>query len=175
MQIKNSYLFLLLVVMGCSAPKVVYDYDTKVNFNRFNSYQIFENAGEGLNELDVKRFSTAITLKMNELGFTKNDKPDFYIDFKAKRSDNLNRNTLAIGFGNVGMNSSIGVSGGIPIDNKKYVEALTVEFVAVTETQELFWQAMFSSKIAAQTTPEKRIQHIKEAIARILKGYPLKN
>ena len=160
--------------MSCGAPKVIYDYDTTMDFKPFKTYHIFENAGDGLNELDVKRTIEAIDLKMKEMGFMKQDNPDFFIDFNAKRSENYNRNTLAIGIGNGGVNTSVGVSGGIPIDNDKYIEELTIDFVEATLKQELFWQGTLASKIGENTSPKKRIAYLNKAVYKILQGYPPK-
>lgn len=173
MKIKFSLLLLTLLI-GCSAPKVCYDFDTKMNFSQLKTYHIFENAGEGLNELDIKRIIAAIDYKMELQGFKKQENPDFFIDFKAQKRDNNNRNTVAIGFGNVGRNSNIGISGGIPIDNKKYIEDISIDFVEATEEQLLFWQGILSSKIPQDSHPNKRTQYINKVIYKILNGFPPK-
>lgn len=175
MKIKFCLLFLVTLLMSCGVSKVSYDFDTKMDFSQLKTYHIFENAGEGLNELDIKRIITAIDNNMEFLGFIKKENPDFFIDFKSQIRDNNNRNTIAVGFGNIGRNTSIGVSGGIPIDNKKYIEDFSIDFVKATKEQQLFWQGTLSSKIPENTIPEKRINHINKVVTKILNGFPPKN
>lgn len=168
-----AFSFLFLVMMSCSSSKVVYDYDKNVDFDSFKTYHIFENAGEGLNKFDVDRVISSIDSIMNLRGFTKQENPDFFIDFKAKKTENHNRNTIGIGFGNFGGNTGIGVSGGIPIDNKKYIEEITIDFVT-NKNQQLFWQGILESKISEKSTPEKRELYFNEVVNKILVGYPPK-
>ena len=53
---------MLLVLVGCSSGKIVYDYDIKTNFNQFKTFNFYDDAGNGMNELDVKRAQTIINL-----------------------------------------------------------------------------------------------------------------
>ena len=162
-----------MLLMSCSASKVVYDYDKEVDFNQYKTYHIFENAGEGLSKFDQERMIASIDKEMTSLGFTKQENPDFFIDFKASKRENLNRNTIGIGLGSGGINSRIGVSGGIPIDNKKYLEQITIDFVT-NENQQLFWQGILESKISEKSTPEKRELYFDNVVQKILVGYPPK-
>jgi len=173
MKFKYFALLYLFILMSCSSAKVIYDYDKTIDFTQFKTYHIFENAGEGLSKFDADRMISSIDSLMNIKGFIKQDNPDFFVDFKANKTENYNRNTISIGFGNLGRNTSIGVSGGIPIDNKKYIEEITIDFVTA-EKQELFWQGILSSKIPEKTIPEKRMVYFDEVATRILDGYPPK-
>jgi hypothetical protein len=173
MILKNIKYLLLLILISCSSSKVVYDYDKKVDFNQYKTYHIFENAGEGLNKFDQDRILSSIDKEMIALGFTKQDNPDFFIDFKSSKKENQNRNTIGIGLGSGGINSSIGVSGGIPIDNKKYLEQITIDFVT-NKSQQLFWQGILESKISEKSSPEKREHYFDEVVKKILVCYPPK-
>ena len=173
MKWKYCNYFFLLMLMSCSSSKVIYDYDKEVDFASYKTYHFFENAGEGLNKFDADRMISSIDSILSKRGFIKQENPDFFIDFKANKTENLNRNTIGIGFGNYGGNSGVGVSGGIPIDNKKYIEEIKIDFVTNKE-QQLFWQGILASKISEKTTPEKRILYFYEVANKILAGYPPK-
>ncbi|MCI2229804.1 DUF4136 domain-containing protein [Polaribacter sp. MSW13] len=170
---KKAQYFFLLLLMGCSASKVITDYDAKTNFTQFKTYNFYEDVGAGLNELDVKRGVDALIAQMNQLGFKQEETPDFYINFKTKLSQPKVTNTIAIGLGSGGRNGGFGVSGGIPIGGKKIDEELTVEFVDA-KTNELFWQAILKSTIKEKRTPEERTLYFNEVIRKILQSYPVK-
>ena len=111
---------------------------------------------------------------MKKLGFTKVEKPDFYINVISKISDTQNNNTIGIGVGSSGRNGGFGISGGIPIGNKKLNEEFTIEFVNA-KTDTLIWEGVLISKIKEKRKPEEKELHFKEIIKEILASYPLKN
>ncbi|QXP70899.1 DUF4136 domain-containing protein [Polaribacter sp. R2A056_3_33] len=170
---KKVQYFILLLLMSCSTSKVITDYDENTNFKKYKTYAFFDDIGAGLNEFDVDRAADALFEEMGELGFNEVEKPDFYINFKAKTSAPKVTNTIAIGLGSGGRNGGIGVSGGIPIGGKKLDEEIMVEFVDA-KTNELFWEGILTSTIKEKRSPEKRILYFKEIFNKILQSYPLK-
>ena len=168
-----KYLFFFLL-MSCSTSKVMTDYDTGINFSQFKTYAFFDDIGKELNELDLKRVVSSINLEMKKSGFTKVEKPDFYINVISKLSDIQNNNTLGIGVGSSGRNGGFGISGGIPIGNKKLNEVFTIEFVNA-KTDTLIWEGVLVSKIKKNRKPEEKELHFKEIIKEILASYHFKN
>ncbi len=169
---KIKYTFLLLLI-SCTTSKVVIDYDSKIDLNQFKTYGFYEDAGAGLNELDVKRVINSIDLEMKKLGFKKTEIPDFYINLISRVSENRNNNTIGIGIGGGGRNGGFGISGGIPIGGKKLNEEITVEFVD-SKTDKLFWQGILNSTIKEKRNPQERKAYFNQVINKILKEYPLK-
>lgn len=168
---KNLKYIFLFLLMSCSSSKVIYDYDKEADFNQYKTYHIFENAGEGLNKFDVDRLVSKIDIEMSLHGFKKQENPDFFIDFKSKKTEAQNNNTIGIGIGNSGRNGGIGISGGIPIGSKKLNEEITIDFVEA-KNQQLFWQGILTSKINEKTTPEKREMYFADVVKKILSAYP---
>ena len=169
---KIKFLFLLLL-MSCSTLKVITDYDSEINFNDFKTYNFFEDVGEGLNELDVKRVITSMNSELKLLGFKEAKTPDFYINVIAKFSEAQNNNTIGIGIGSGGRNGGFGISGGIPIGGKKLNEEFIIEFVN-TKTDQVIWEGILNSKINEKRKLEEKELHFKEIIKKILEKYPPK-
>lgn len=169
---KIKFLFLLLL-MSCSTLKVITDYDSEINFNDFKTYNFFEDVGEGLNELDVKRVITSMNSELKLLGFKESKTPDFYINVIAKFSEAQNNNTIGIGIGSGGRNGGFGISGGIPIGGKKLNEEFIIEFVN-TKTDQVIWEGILNSKINEKRKLEEKELHFKEIIKKILEKYPPK-
>lgn len=170
---KKTLYFLLFLLMSCSSAKVITDYDSKTDFSQFTTFDFYDDNGENLNELDVKRITASIHVKLTETGFKQNQNPDFFINFDAKTFEKQNNNSIGIGVGTGGRNGGIGISGGIPIGGKKLEEAITIRFVDAKK-KKLFWEGSVTSIIKVKRTPEERVLYFKETVAKILQNYPPK-
>lgn len=168
-----KYLFFFLL-MSCSTTKVITDYDAEINFNDFKTYSFFEDLGEGLNELDVKRVINVLNIELKRQGYKEAENPDFYINVISKISEGKSNNTIGIGVGSGGRNGGFGISGGIPIGGKKWNENFKIEFVN-SKTDLVFWEGVLNSTIKEKRTPEEKELHFKEIIKQILEKYPPKN
>lgn len=157
--------------MSCSTSKVIYDYDVKTDFSAYKTYSFFEDVGEGLNELDVKRFTRSIEGYLDSLGLKKVDKPDFYIHVISEKRDAPRNNSVGIGIG--GGNVGFGVSTGISIGGKKINERIAIDFVA-SNNNELFWQGVINAKVREKIKPKDREILIHDLIKKILSKYPPK-
>lgn len=166
--------FLVLVfLVSCTSSKVMIDYDENVNFSNFKTYQFYEDVGEGLNDLDIKRVTNAITFELKKREIQESENPDFYINVVTKTTEVQNNNTIGIGIGNVGRNGGIGISGGIPIGGKKLNEEFSIEFVNA-KSNSLFWQGTINSKINEKRKPEEKEKHYKTIVSKILEKYLIK-
>ena len=164
-----KYLF-IFVLMSCSSTKVVYDYDNKMDFTTYKTFNYFEDVGKGLNELDVKRITKELTEGLQQKGMRLSDTPDIYINIVSKEREGARRNTIGVGIGG-GRNIGFGISGGIPIGSRKINQQITVDFVE-SKTNNLVWNGIANSEVKERTTPEERLEHYKKVIIEILKGYP---
>ncbi|MFT7442801.1 MAG: hypothetical protein ACI9Q3_001178 [Maribacter sp.] len=164
-----KYLFLFLL-MGCSSSKVITDFDNTINFSDFKTFSFYEDVGQGLNELDVNRVTSAIKLEMKQRTFQEVENPDFFINVTSKISENPNKNLIGIGLGNGGF----GLSGGIPIGGKKLNEEFVIEFVNA-KTDQVIWEGILNSTIKEKRTPEQKEFHFNEIIKKILDTYSSKN
>lgn len=162
---------LLLFLIGCSSSKVITDYDAKIDFTTFTSYNFYDDFGKGLNELDVKRITKAIDYHLKEKGFSKSEQPDFLINVIVNFTEAQNNNTIGIGIGSGGNNGGFGISGGIPIGGKKLNEELIIEFVNA-KTNDIIWEGVLNSKVKEKRKPEEKVLHFNEVISKILLKYP---
>ncbi len=66
-------LFVAAFLSGCSTLKVSYDYDNKVDFNQFKTYQYYgwaKNINKLLNSLDKERVEDAFVKEFKKRGLT---------------------------------------------------------------------------------------------------------
>lgn len=168
---KNLKFFFLFILMSCSASKVITDYDSKTDFEKFKTFDFYEDNGDNLNEFDIKRITSAIENELENAGLNYNQEPDFFIYFDTKVSENQNNNTIGIGVGSGGINGGFGISGGIPIGGKKLNEEINIRFIETT-TNELFWEGSLTSTIKEKRNPEERNLHLQEVIRKIVSNYP---
>ncbi|MFY0603646.1 MAG: DUF4136 domain-containing protein [Flavobacteriaceae bacterium] len=163
-------LILMLLLVGCTSSKIVYDYDVKLDFNKFQTFNFYDDVGEGLNELDVKRILSVIEKELLFKGFKKSETPDFLINFTSLKTALEENNNVGIGIGG-GRNVGFGISGGINLGGKKINEELTIEFVNAKNNQ-LFWQGISNKKIREKIKPEAREIYVKEIVKKIFEKYP---
>jgi hypothetical protein len=157
--------------MGCSSSKVMTDFDNTINFSDFKTFSFYEDVGQGLNELDVNRVTSALKLEMKQRTFQEVENPDFFINVTSKISENPNKNLMGVGLGNGGFS----LSGGIPIGGKKLNEEFVIEFVNA-KTDQVIWEGIINSTIKEKRTPEQKELHFNEIIKKILDSYsPKKN
>lgn len=166
-------LLCLFLLIGCSASKVITDYDTNQDFAKFKTFDFYEDNGESLNEFDVKRITNYMQGYLEGKGLKQNAAPDFYIYFNTETREELNANTIGIGIGSGGMNGGIGVSGGIPIGGKKLNEKLSIRFIEAA-TNALFWEGSLNTVIKEKRTPDKRKAQLQDTLFKILEQYPTK-
>lgn len=164
----------LVILTGCMVPKVIVDYDETINFEKFKSYNFYEDNGDNLSVFDKKRVTNALESQLEKMGFHLEDTPDFYIYFEGNTSEKAFTNTIGIGLGAGGMNNGIGVSGGMPLHAKKVNEEISIQFVNAV-TNELFWEGALTSSIREKRNPKKRAVYFTDVVAKILQQYPPKN
>ena len=165
--------FFLLIIIGCASSKVVYDYDSQTDFSQYKTFNFFEDAGKGLNELDVKRVTYEITTALEAKGMRLAETPDLYINIMSNEQVSANRNRIGIGIGSGGRNVGFGISGGIPIESRKINQQVTIDFVE-SEKNQLIWQGIANSELNEKTSPEERRAYYQKLIQKILSNYPPK-
>lgn len=170
-------LFSSIWIMSCNTIKVVTDYDTKVDFNKYKTFAFYKTGIDkaDISDLDKKRVLRAVEVELLAQGFTKSDNPDMLVSFftKSRRKVNINQNNnFGYGFGwgwnpwmwN-GMNNNINV--------REYTEGtLFIDFID-KEKKELVWQGIGTGALKIQNVEKKeeRIQlFVKEIVSRFPPG-----
>jgi hypothetical protein len=103
----------LVFLMSYTSSKVLTNYDATTDFTKFKTFDFYKDTGEGLNEFDVKRISSAIQKELEIAGLKQNSKPGFFIYFDVIIFENISKNTIGVGLGGGGRNGGFGVSGGM--------------------------------------------------------------
>tara|TARA_R110002012_G_scaffold113371_2_gene259400 strand:+ start:9801 stop:10352 length:552 start_codon:yes stop_codon:yes gene_type:complete len=166
-------LFLSILLSSCGATVAV-DYDKKVDFSKYNSYNYFPTIDSGLNQLDDSRIMHITDSLLQQSGFVKSETPQLYINFYARESVSRSRNTIGIGVGGGGGNVGVGVSGGIPIGGNVVNQQLTIDFIDVVK-DDLVWQAVAEGELKERATPQQKEAYYVSVIKKILAKYPPKD
>ncbi len=164
-------IFILSIFLVSCGTTVAVDYDKKIDFSKYNSYNYFPTIDSGLNELDDNRIMQITDSLMQQRGFIKSKTPQLYINFFARENLSNSRNTIGIGIGGGGGNLGVGVSGGIPIGGKVINQQLTIDFID-TEKDDLVWQAVADGEMKERATPLQKEAYYIAVIQKILAKYP---
>lgn len=165
-----KYLLVVFMVTSCGI-KVNYDYEKSTDFKKYNSYNYFDDMKTGLSQLDTKRLIRALDAKLESIGLTRSENPDFFIDLFSQDIQNRNNSNVGIGVGGTGRNTGGGVSVGLPLGGSNNKRELIIEFVD-DKKGGMFWQAISESSYTANASPERRQAQFTELIEKIFKAYP---
>ncbi|MBZ9728446.1 DUF4136 domain-containing protein [Salegentibacter sp. JZCK2] len=166
-------LFVFALLSSCNAPKAIYDYDDTVNFNTYNTYQLFPDFQSGLSQLDETRLITSLKNGMEVQGLSNSEEPGIYVNVYSREFMDQNRSNVGIGIGGGGRHGGVGVSGGIPMENNSVVLEVTIDFIDVAEDS-LVWQSVVESKFNPNASPEQRRAMFDKIVKKALEGYPPK-
>ena len=103
--------------------------------------------------------------------FIKAESPQLLINFYAKETLSLSRNTLGISIGGGGGNVGIGVSGGIPIGGNAIEQQFTLDFIDA-QKDALIWQGEAVSSYKEKITPQQKEDYYFSLLQKLLKKYP---
>jgi len=165
---------LVIVFSSCNTVKVVTDYDTKADFNKYKTFAFYKTGIDkaDISSLDKKRVLRAIETELLAKGFSKSDNPDMLVSIftKSRRKVNVNQTNMGYGFGwgwNPwmwgGMNNNVSVS--------EYTEGtLFVDFID-KDKKELIWQGIGTGALKMQNV-EKKEERIQLFVKEIISRYP---
>ncbi|NRR91634.1 DUF4136 domain-containing protein [Winogradskyella undariae] len=167
-----KFLLITFLLVSC-AVKVNYDYEKATDFNTYKSYNYFDDMTTGLSELDNKRLIRVMDAKLETMGLTRSENPDFFIDIKSQNIQGRNNSNVGVGVGGGGGRLGGGLSVGIPIGQNKATREISIEFVDDTKTG-MFWQAITESSYTDNDIPEKREEQFKVIVEKVFSSYPPK-
>lgn len=170
---KYTVCFFVLVLLYSCGATVGYDYDTEKNFSSYTSYNFYPTLASGLNDLDENRIMNITDSILPQKGMVKSDNPQILINFYSNEYVSNSRNTIGVGMGNVGRNTSVGVSTGIPIGGKEVNQQLTVDFIDAKQDA-LVWQAVSEHRYKERATPQQKEAYYRKVLSKIFTKYPPK-
>ena len=169
---KYIKLIVLIGFLGCTSPKILYDYDTHVDFNQYKTFQFYNDVLLNINEIEANRVLTQLEKSMIEKGLELSDDPAIFVDVKLNQFE-APRNSVGIGFGNYGRHSGISVGGQVPINSNALTKQFTVDFVDAN-TDKLIWQGFYEGNFQTNIGISEKEQLLAEAFQKLLSKYPPK-
>lgn len=172
--IKITLLLFVIVFSSCNSVKVVTDYDTKVDFNKYKTFAFYKTGIDkaAISDLDKKRILNAIESELLLLGFTKSTNPDMLVSIFTKSREKVNvnqNNNLGYGFG-WGWNPWMW-NGNNNINVSQYTEGtLFIDFIDKNK-KKLVWQGVGTGALKVQNR-EKKEERIKEFVKEIVSKFP---
>ncbi len=169
---KYMKLLVLVVFLGCTSPKILYDYDNQVDFNQYKTFQFYNDVLLNINEIETNRILTQLEKSMIGKGFELSNQPAIFVDVQLKQFE-APRNSVGIGFGNYGRHSGISIGGQVPINNNVLTKQFTVDFVDA-KTDKLIWQGIYEGDFQTNIGIIEKEQLLAEAFQKLLSKYPPK-
>lgn len=168
-----SILILLLLVASCAPIRVNYDYDRQSDFSKYKTYNYYSDLETGLSPLDTKRLLDVMDVKLQSMGLSLAETPDFFINIQSSEYENSQRNTVGVGVGGSGRNVGGGISIGLPIGQANMNRQIIIDFID-ENGKGLFWQAVSESNYNPNAQPEKREERLRAIVEKVFSGYPPK-
>lgn len=160
---------LVIVMAGCTGIKVSTDYDRKVDFSKYKTFNFSKEVDRvTLNDLNRRRLKDAITREMEAKGFQIAATPDVlvntFIKGQAKYSAVANTNSYG------GMYYRGWGSSSTYVDVNKSIEGTL--FIDVIDVQEkkMVWEGVAEGLVNPRT--ESREEKINSVVAEIFKNFP---
>lgn len=163
----------LVLLAGCSAVRVQYDYDKETLFSAYSTYNYYPDIDTGLSELDNRRLMRAIDSTLRGKGFMLSEEPDFYVAIMGKTYQASRGNTVGVGVGGTGRSVGGGLSVGIPVGAAKMEREIQFDFVD-SQKDALFWQATAVSSFNPNSSPQIKEEKLREIVVKAFEKYPPK-
>ena len=156
---KTIALILSLILFNCSSINVTSDYDTSINYSKYNSYAFLKKEIDNaeVNDLDKKRFLKAIESSMNQKGFLKSKSPNLLVSFNTKSREEVVTYNNNIGFMNpYGFYNWYWGPNYMWNTSTTSTETIGILYINLIDAQskELIWQGIGSGYIS--TNPQKK-------------------
>jgi len=172
---KNKFLkvilpiIVLIVMAGCSGIRVSTDYDRKVDFSKYRTFNFSKEVDKvSLNDLNRRRLKDAITHEMNLRGYQVSETPDVlvnaFVKGRTKYSAMANTNYMG-GWYYRGMGFS-----NTYVDVNKSVEGtLFIDLIDVPE-KKMIWEGVAEGLVNPRT--ETREAMVNDVVQKIFRSYP---
>lgn len=167
-----------LAFAGCaSGPNILTDYDRDADFGAYSTYNFVEGAGPDYGQaqsLFTQYVIRAITIEMENRGYTKSDNPDLYVNFGARLDDKISVRTTSAPmtggyYGYRGGPYSYGGWGGYGYGTETHVSQYTEGTFNIdlidNKRRQLVWEAVGIGRIT-----DKKRENLEETI---MNGVPI--
>ena len=166
-----NFFALTILIVSCAPIRVNYDYEKTTDFNKYKTYNYYQDIETGLNQLDSKRLINAMDANLQSRGFTLSEVPDFFINIQSQEYHEAQRSSVGVGVGGSGQNVGGGVSIGIPIGQSNINRQIIIDFID-ENGKGLFWQSVSESSFNPNASPSTREKQLKAVVEKVLSQYP---
>ena len=171
-------LYWILVVVsavGCTLPRVGYDYDHSTNFSRYHTYAWVSDAQEatGDRRLDSSlvdaRMRTAIDRELRAIGYvaSTNGSPEFLVAYHVGMKDMMKGASTQNYIGDRAHGTFTTIS-----DIQPYHEGSLRIDIVDAESHQLIWQASARADVDQSLGPEERDARVNNIVHAMLSHFP---
>ncbi|HFD78928.1 MAG TPA: DUF4136 domain-containing protein [Gammaproteobacteria bacterium] len=184
-----SWLILVTSLLGCASMQVDWDYDPAADFSSLHRYDWLPvpKLGEGGPRLQYDsllegRVKAAVDEELGAKGFRKDpEHPDFLVTFSVAIDRKLSVTYLneLYGYGpgwGPGYRRHLVLHGypGREARVSEYDQGTLIVDIVRADTRRLIWRGTATDEVYPDSSPQAREKRVREAIHRILSGFPPK-
>jgi len=174
---KSLAIALLLALTAC-AQKPVTDYDASRDFMALHHYAwtttalTVDSDPVVNNTLNDQRVRQSVDDVLTGQGMQKVDAAtaDFLITYRLVTKDKINSNSTGVGFGMFGGSGGLGFGGSVAITQYEETE-LFIDMLD-TKSSALIWRGSVKYSTQTSSTPEARLDEIRNKVSLILSAFP---
>lgn len=162
---------LLIVLAGCSSVRVSTDYDSKVDFSKYKTFNFSKEVDRvSLNDLNRRRLKDAITREMQTRGFQVSATPDVLVSAFVKGRTKYSAMATTNSFGGPFMYYRGWGSSNTYVDVDKSIEGtLFIDLIDVSE-KKMIWEGVAEGLVNPRT--QTREETVNNVVGMIFKNYP---
>jgi len=169
----------LTLGLGCSGPEVHYDYDSKVSYSSFHSYDWYATpaaaktwAGAAGNPIMDARVRRAVEAELAAKHFHKEAgaDPDFLVTYYPVYHRRPGAHTF-VGLGFAGPGLGVGVAGPVSSGPRGQVGSIVLE-IKDFKSHQMIWKAQAEDVLDDTGTPEDSDQDVAAAVKKMLMRFP---
>ena len=159
-----------ILFTSCASIDVATDYDTDVNFEKYNTYAFFKPGIDKaeVSDLDKKRILRAIDFELSKKGMVKSENPDLLVSIftQTKEEVNVYQNNFGYGYGWSPYYWGAGAR------TNSYTTTKGTLFIDLIDADrnELVWQGLGTGVLSQKM--EKKEEKIKQIVEEIIKKFP---
>jgi hypothetical protein len=162
---------LILAVAGCTGIRISTDFDTKVDFSKYKTFNFSKEVDKvTLNDLNRRRLKDAITKEMEAKGFQISDSPDVLVNAFVKGRTKYTATANTSSYGGPFMYMRGWGSSNTYVDIDKSIEGtLFIDLIDVQE-KKMIWEGVAEGLVNPRT--DTREEKINMVVQLIFKTFP---
>ena len=171
MKKKLILIFFIVLLYSCSSIRVIYDFDSTINFSNYSSFAFSKQEVEKLDisDIDKKRILSSIEESLVSKGYNFSSNPDLIVNISTKSREDIyiNQSYDRFGFGWYGY----------PYDqtyrpSSRIIGLLYIDIIDAS-TGSLIWQGNGSGSL--YSNKYSRDQLVSNFVIKVLESFPNKS